>query len=64
MATSTLELLSQKIEERRIEMLENMGDGNARDFAQYQHAAGIIRGFLVVQSIIADLAKAQEFDDD
>ena len=33
---SELEVLLQKLEERRMELLESMGDGSAKDFAQYE----------------------------
>ena len=39
----TLELLMSQIEDRRKQMLEGLGDGAAKDFASYQHAAGYIR---------------------
>ena len=60
----TLELLMSQIEERRKQMLEALGDGAAKDFASYQHAAGYIRGLLTVQGLILDLAKRTEMEDD
>lgn len=60
----TLELLMSQIEERRKQMLEGLGDGAAKDFASYQHAAGYIRGLLTVQGMISDLAKRMETFDE
>ena len=60
----TLELLMSQIEERRKQMLEGLGDGAAKDFASYQHAAGYIRVLLTVQGMIADLAKRMETFDE
>ena len=54
MQEETLQLLSDKIEERRKEMLESLGDGAADNFGAYQHACGVIRGYLIVQSLIAE----------
>jgi hypothetical protein len=60
----TLELLMSQIEERRKAIIESLGDGAAKDFASYQNAAGMVRGLLTAQSLIADLAKKMEnFDD-
>jgi len=56
----TLELLMSQIEDRRIAIIESLGDGAAKDFASYQNAAGMVRGLLTAQSIIADLAKNME----
>ena len=61
---STLKLLAEKLEEERKIILENLGDGTATDFAQYQHSAGIVRGLMVAQRHIADLAKNMEMDDE
>ena len=60
----SLELLMSQIEERRKAIIESLGDGAAKDFASYQNAAGMVRGLLTAQSLIADLAKKMEnFDD-
>lgn len=56
----TLELLMSQIEERRTAIIESLGDGAAKDFASYQNAAGMVRGLLTAQSLIADLAKNME----
>ena len=60
----SLELLMSQIEERRKAIIESLGDGAAKDFASYQNAAGMVRGLLTAQSLIADLAKRMENDDD
>lgn len=64
MIDQTLELLMSQIEEKRKQMIESLGDGVAKDYASYKEAAGYIRGLLTVQSMIADLAKRMETDDD
>jgi 3-dehydroquinate synthetase len=64
MIDQTLELLMSQIEDKRKQMLEGLGDGAAKDYASYQNAAGYIRGLLTAQSMIADLAKRMEIDND
>jgi len=61
---STLKLLNEKLEEERKIILDSMGDGTAKDYAEYQHNAGRIRGLMTAQRIIADLAKHMETDDE
>ena len=64
MIDGTLKLLAEKLEEERRIILESLGDGHAQDFAQYQNGAGIIRGLMLAQRHIADLAKNMEMDDE
>ena len=64
MLESTLKLLAERLEEERKVILENLGDGVATDFAHYQHSACIVRGLMVAQRHIADLAKNMEMDDE
>lgn len=60
----SLELLMSQIEERRMAIIESLGDGAAKDLAAYKEAVGMVRGLLTAQSLIADLAKKMEnFDD-
>lgn len=59
-----LEVLIQKLVERHNELLDSLGDGSAKDFAQYQYTVGKIQGLLTAQSIAKDLAKSTEYDDD
>ena len=64
MLESTLKLLTEKLEEERRIILDSLGDGHAQDFAQYQNSAGIIRGLMIAQRHIADLARYMEDDDE
>ena len=57
--------LSSKIEERRRELVEFLGDGGCKDFAHYKEVCGIIRGLLTAQSEIGDLVrKMKDYDND
>ena len=64
MIDPTLEHLMSKIEEQRKNMIESLGDGVAKTYDEYRYAAGVVRGLLIVQSLIADLAKTMETFDD
>jgi hypothetical protein len=64
MMDSTLEHLMSQIEEQRKNMIESIGEGAAKTFDDYRYAAGVVRGLLIAQSLVADLAKNMEnFDD-
>ena len=61
----TLELLLSQIEDQRKQVLINLGDGAAKDFASYTNMTGYIRGLSVAESIIKDLAQRMEtFEDE
>ncbi len=60
----TLLLLAQKIGEERTVILEDMGMGRAKDYAQYQNAAGVLTGFMKVQCIIAEMLRQVREDGD
>jgi len=57
---NSLELLMEQIEQRRIQIIESLGDGGPKDYAEYRFTVGMVRGLLTAQSLIADLAKKLE----
>lgn len=60
----TLEVLLQKMEEKRNEITESLSDGAAKDYSEYKYSCGVVRGLLVASSLIADLAKnLEEFNE-
>lgn len=60
----TLEHLMSQIDEERKAISDSLGNGAARTFEDYKYAAGTVRGLLIAQSIIADLAKKMETFDE
>ncbi len=64
MTLDELRIVANKISEERAIFVEDLAMGRAEEHAQYMHACGIIRGFDIVQGMIADLAKNIERDDD
>jgi hypothetical protein len=61
---ASLEYLLKQIEERRMAIIESIGDGAAKDFAQYQNSVGRVQGLLITQTIILDFAKRMEDDNE
>jgi hypothetical protein len=64
MSDSTLELAFKKIESEKKLIIENLADGVAKDYAEYQNLCGVIRGLLTAQREINDLLRKMKDDDD
>lgn len=59
-----LQLLSKQIQEERMRMIEDLGDGKAKDHGEYKYACGIVRGLLIANNFIMELAERMEKSDD
>lgn len=59
-----LKYLSSKINEEIKVMSDDMALGTAKDFGEYKYACGIIRGLMIANSAIADIAQRMEEDDE
>ena len=64
MNDQTLELALKKIENEKKLIIENLADGVAKDYAEYQNLCGVIRGMLTAQREINDLLRKLKDDDD
>jgi ribosomal protein L17 len=64
MSTDLLKYLSDKIEEERKVIEADLAEGKAADFAQYKHATGVIRGLLIANNLVLEIAQRMENDDD
>lgn len=64
MDSQILELLYKKLEEEKKRVVENLGDGVAKDYAEYQNLCGVIRGLLTAQSEINDLLRKLKDDNE
>jgi hypothetical protein len=65
MEKKILELLNSKIEEKKQDLVEFLGDGGAKTYDHYKEVCGVIRGLLTAQSEIGDLVrKMKDYDND
>lgn len=64
MDTQVLEHLKRKLEDERVTLIESLGDGVAKDYAEYQNLCGVIRGLLTAQREINDLLRKLKDEDD
>jgi hypothetical protein len=52
-----LEHLAKKIHEDRLRMIEDLGEGKAKDHAEYKFSCGVVRGLLMANNHILELAE-------
>jgi hypothetical protein len=64
MSNDVLKHLSDKIQEERLHMAEDMSMGKAKDFGDYKYACGIIRGLLLANNMIIETSERLENSDD
>jgi hypothetical protein len=56
----TLEYLLSKLQEERIAKGEAMADGALQSYEDYKYVTGVIRGLLIAEGLIKDLADRME----
>lgn len=59
-----LEYLLNEINEEVKSIEYNIARGSAKDYAEYQHLCGKLRGLLVAEDLIKDLQKRMEDNDE
>jgi len=65
MAKTVFDVLKEKIGDDKSSALEFLGNGGAKDFAQYKEVVGLIRGLEACNNHIEDLLRNyMENDDD
>jgi len=64
MSDDILKFLSDKIQEERLRLSEDMSMGKAKDFGDYKYACGIIRGLLLANNMIIETAERLNNADD
>jgi len=59
-----LQVLTEKLDSRVLQLQEALADGNAADFASYKQMCGEIKGLLSARLYIKDLHERLINDDD
>jgi len=57
-------LILKDIEERRLYIARALYEGAAKDYAEYRHGCGEIRGLSLAYETVNDLLRKLESDDD
>lgn len=60
MSVDLLKHLSNKINDEMKVISEDIAMGKAKDFGEYKHAVGILRGLMIANSILAATAEKYE----
>ncbi len=60
MSIDLLKHLSNKVQEEIKVISDDLALGKAKDFGDYKHAVGMLRGLMVANSIIAETAERYE----
>jgi hypothetical protein len=56
--------VAKEIDKLREDQAIFLNGGGAKDFAEYRHVCGVIRGLTHADQIVRDLAKKMEYSDD
>jgi hypothetical protein len=64
MNSQALTYLLKEIDKLREDQAIFLNGGGAKDFAEYRHVCGVIRGLTHADQIVKDLAKKMEYSDD
>jgi len=64
MNSQALAYLLKEIDKLREDQAVFLNGGGAKDFAEYRHVCGVIRGLTHADQIVKDLAKKMEYSDD
>jgi hypothetical protein len=59
-----LEYLAQKIQDDRLRMVEDLGEGKAKDHAEYKFSCGVAKGLLMANNHILELTERLENADE
>ena len=60
MSIDLLKHLSNKVQEEIKVITDDLALGKAKDFGDYKHAVGMLRGLMVANSIIAETSETYE----
>jgi hypothetical protein len=60
MSVDIFKHLSSKMQEEMRVITDDLALGKAKDFGDYKHAVGMLRGLMIANSIIADMAERYE----
>ena len=64
MSFEVLEYLIKKCQDEESRLAETLGQGLAKDHADYRHQCGIIRGLAMARQMLIDIAERMENDDE
>ena len=64
MAKTVFDVLFEKIDEEISSLETAFGNGAAKDYAEYSHMVGMVRGLRIARTHVTDLSRNYMDDDD
>ena len=64
MSNSALTYVLREIDKLRGDQAVFLNGGGAKDFAEYRHICGVIRGLTHAEQLVKDLVQKMEYSDD
>lgn len=61
---NTFDYILREIRESRAAQTTFLAEGSAKEYAEYRHICGVIRGLTIAESMIVDLVQKMEKDDE
>jgi len=62
--TQTFQYLASEIDKLRRDQVTFLAGGGAKDFAEYRHVCGVIRGLTHAEQLVKDLVQKMEYSDE
>jgi len=63
-STQTFQYLASEINKLRGDQVSFLAGGGAKDFAEYRHVCGVIRGLTHAEQLVKDLVQKMEYSDE
>jgi hypothetical protein len=64
MSTQAFQYLATEIDKLRGNQVTFLAGGGAKDFAEYRHVCGVIRGLTHAEQLVKDLVQKMEYSDE
>jgi hypothetical protein len=64
MSEQALRHVAKEFDKLRADQITFLSGGGAKDFAEYRHIVGVIRGLTHAEQIVKDLVQKMEFSDE
>jgi hypothetical protein len=63
-STQTFQYLASEVDKLRRDQVSFLAGGGAKDFAEYRHVCGVIRGLTHAEQLVKDLVQKMEYSDE
>ena len=64
MSNQTFGYLASEIDKLRRDQVTFLAGGGAKDFAEYRHVCGVIRGLTHAEQLVKDLVQKMEYSEE